>query len=49
MHARARAAGDLKRLVSIEVVLYDKGLGATLKCRGDRLLGPCPVHGGDNP
>jgi DNA primase len=39
----------LKRTVSIEAVLHDKGLSMHLKKRGDQLFGPCPVHGGDNP
>ncbi len=40
---------DLKRLVSIEAVLRDKGLDSHFRKRGDRLQGPCPIHGGDNP
>jgi len=39
----------LKRTVSIEAVLHDKGLSTHLKKRKDQLFGPCPVHGGDNP
>ena len=39
----------LKRTVSIEAVLHDKGLTTNLKKRGDQLFAPCPVHGGDNP
>jgi len=39
----------LKRAVSIEAVLHDKGLSTIIKKRGDQLFGPCPVHGGDNP
>jgi DNA primase len=39
----------LKRAVSIEMVLHDKGLNTHLKKRRDQLFGPCPVHGGDNP
>ena len=39
----------LKRAVSIEAVLHDKGLSTHLKKRKDQLFGPCPVHGGDNP
>jgi DNA primase len=39
----------LKRAVSIETVLRDKGLRIHLKKRGDQLFGPCPLHGGDNP
>jgi DNA primase len=39
----------LKRAVSIARVLDDKGLTAQFRARGDKLTGPCPVHGGDNP
>ncbi len=39
----------LKRRVSIGAVLKAKGLKTPLKKQGDRLVGPCPVHGGDNP
>ena len=40
---------ELRRLVSIEQVLERRGLSSRLKRRGHRLVGPCPVHGGDNP
>ncbi len=40
---------DLKRLVSMEAVLRDKGIDSHFRKRGDRLQGPCPIHGGDNP
>ncbi len=39
----------LKQTVSISQVLADKGLTNHFKKRGDRLIGPCPIHGGDNP
>ncbi|MCP4600788.1 MAG: toprim domain-containing protein [Proteobacteria bacterium] len=39
----------LKRRVSICAVLNAKGVNAPLRRQGDRLVGPCPVHGGDNP
>ena len=39
----------LKRAVSISRVLTDKGLISQFRARGDKLTGPCPVHGGDNP
>ena len=39
----------LKRTVSIETELNAEGLATSLKRRGQRLVGPCPVHGGDNP
>lgn len=39
----------LKRVVSIADVLADKGLMGRFRVRGDKLTGPCPVHGGDNP
>jgi DNA primase len=40
---------ELKRKVSIVAVLKDKGLLCGLKKRGSDLVGPCPVHKGDNP
>ncbi len=49
MHAPALDFARLKRLVSLEQVLIAKGLSASLKQHGNRLVGPCPVHGGDNP
>lgn len=39
----------LKQSVTIHQVLDDRGLGQKLRRRGDRLIGPCPVHHGDNP
>ena len=39
----------LKKIVPIPAVLDDKGLLDTFKKQGDRLVGPCPLHGGDNP
>jgi hypothetical protein len=39
----------LKKTVSISQVLAAKGLSNDFKKRGDRLIGPCPIHGGDNP
>ena len=49
MYPPALAFPHLKRRVSIETVLTAEGLAASLKRRGQRLVGPCPVHGGDNP
>lgn len=40
---------EIKRRVSVEDVLGARGLLAGLRRHGDRLTGPCPVHGGDNP
>ena len=40
---------QLKQTVTIEQVLADKGLLDRLRRRGARLVGPCPLHGGDNP
>jgi DNA primase len=40
---------QLKQSVSIESVLADKNLVHLLKKRGTRLIGPCPIHQGDNP
>jgi DNA primase len=39
----------LKRTVTIQRVLVAVGLIATLRRRGNRLVGPCPLHDGDNP
>lgn len=39
----------LKRRVSIEQVLADKALLSQLRRCTGRLVGPCPVHRGDNP
>jgi len=39
----------LKRRVSITAVLQDKGLMTAFRKRADQLVGPCPLHGGDNP
>jgi DNA primase len=39
----------LKAMVSIELVLAHCGLDAHMRTTGNRLVGPCPVHGGDNP
>jgi DNA primase len=39
----------LKQSVTIHQVLVHRGLDDRFKRRGDRLFGPCPVHGGDNP
>ena len=39
----------LKGTVSIATVLNAEGLSTALKRHGQRLVGPCPVHGGDNP
>ncbi len=38
----------LKHHVGIELVLQANGLLGDLKRRGDRLVGRCPLHGGDN-
>ena len=40
--------GEIKRRVAIEDVLAERGLLGSLRRRGDRLTGCCPVHGGDN-
>lgn len=39
----------IKQMVTIEQVLGDKGLLDRLRRRGARLVGPCPLHHGDNP
>ena len=40
---------DLKKQVGIGQVLETYGLCTRLKHHGDQLIGPCPLHGGDNP
>jgi len=40
---------QLKRIVSIEHVLQTVGFLEHLKRRGNKLVGPCPIHHGDNP
>jgi DNA primase len=49
MHPSHLAFSHLKRLVSIERVLTARGVIASLTQRGQRLIGPCPVHHGDHP
>ncbi len=49
MHPSHLAFSHLKRLVSIEQVLTARGVIASLTRRGQRLIGPCPVHHGDHP
>jgi len=39
----------LKRGVAIEQVLADKGLLEKMRRRGNQIVGPCPLHRGDNP
>lgn len=39
----------IKRRISIAAVLENKGYLSSLRKRGGDLVGPCPVHGGDNP
>ena len=39
----------LKRAVSIEQVLAHRGLLHGLTVRGHQIVGPCPIHRGDNP
>ena len=48
MHPAHLAFSHLKRLVSIEQVLTARGVIASLTQRGQRLIGPCPVHHGDH-
>ena len=40
---------EIKKRVSVEEALAARGLLGRMRRRGDRLTGPCPVHGGDNP
>jgi DNA primase len=39
----------LKSAVSIEKILEQKDLLTNFKKRGNKLVGPCPIHKGDNP
>jgi len=39
----------LKRHISVATVLAERGRLDRLRPRGDRLVGPCPIHHGDNP
>ncbi|MDI7267984.1 MAG: toprim domain-containing protein [Myxococcota bacterium] len=39
----------LKQVVSVARFLDARGLSANLRRKGGRLVGPCPVHRGDNP
>ena len=39
----------LKSAVSIKKVLEQKDLSRNFKKRGNKLVGPCPIHKGDNP
>jgi DNA primase len=49
MYPSPLAFSYLKRLVCIEQVLSARGVIASLKPCGQRLIGPCPVHHGDHP
>lgn len=49
MHDPAFSFRHLKAKVGIGTILFCYGLDLHLKCRGDQLFGPCPLHGGDNP
>lgn len=46
---RTVTLNSLKKSVSITAVLADKGLLPLFKRQADRLVGPCPIHVGDNP
>jgi len=46
---RVPSFARLKTLVTLEQVLAARGLLDSLVPRGHTLVGPCPVHGGDNP
>jgi len=41
--------GHLKRTVAVEQVLADKGWLERMRRRGPQIVGPCPIHRGDNP
>lgn len=40
---------EIKAKVSIEQILGHYGLLDKLRRKGDNLIGPCPIHGGNNP
>ena len=40
---------EIRRRVSLQDVLFRYYQITTLKREGDKLIGPCPVHGGDSP
>lgn len=40
---------QIRRTILISSVLASRGLLATMQTRGRRLVGPCPIHHGDNP
>ncbi len=44
-----RSFRRLKRLISIEQVLAHRGLLGRCRRQRDSLVGPCPIHHGDNP
>jgi DNA primase len=48
MHDLDYSFRHLKARVGIGAILSCYGLDLHLKRRGDQLLGPCPLHGGDN-
>ena len=48
-HAPGPRIGPAERAVQISSVLQAAGVLNGLRRRGDRLVGPCPIHGGDNP
>ena len=39
----------IKQSVSIACILADKHCDTLLIQKGHRLIGPCPIHHGDNP
>jgi len=48
MEAKHLSFSELKTMVTFQQVLEDKGLLNRFRQRGDRLIGPCPIHDGDN-
>lgn len=40
---------ELKKRITLEGELDHRGLTASLKWKSSILVGPCPIHGGDNP
>lgn len=40
---------EIRQKISIEMVIEEYAKITTLKRQGNKLIGPCPVHGGDSP
>ena len=45
----SRSFKHLKHTVPITTVFEDQGVISRFRKQGQRFIGPCPIHGGDNP